>query len=76
MNTTTEDINLDVGGVSKCLLAAAGQKLKDECANKKLTPGDILMTTGGNLTCKILHGTCKRWDGGAGDSEKVFYSDI
>ena len=74
VNTT--DTNLGFGGfVSKALLKAAGDTLKDECANKAPVPvGGVAVTGAGSLKCKhIMHVVLPNYDGPGGQSEKVFY---
>ena len=72
VNTT--DPNLGFGGiVSKALLKAAGDTLKDECASKAPVPvGGVAVTGAGNLKCKhIMHVVLPNYDGPGGQSEKV-----
>ena len=59
VNRIRGDLNLSGGPVSKALLQAAGASLQDEC-NKyqqeygELVIGDILVTSGGELSCQYV----------------------
>ena len=75
MNSTSRDLQLNQGSVSKSLLQAGGHGIYTECqqnAPNGIKFGDTVVTSGGNLNCQfIVHGACCQWDGGAGESEKV-----
>ena len=77
VNTTSFDLNLTVGAVSKSILKVAGQGIQEEC--KKCSPKGIqkcqvLATSPHQLKCKkVYHIACSRWDDGKGDCEKVCY---
>lgn len=67
VNTTSTDLKLNFGGVSKGLLAVAGDELQSECTNKYpdgISYGEIAVTGGGKLHCKeVYHVCCKTWSG-------------
>lgn len=67
VNTTSTDLKLNVGGVSKGLLAIAGNELQSECTSKYpdgISYGEIAVTGGGKLQCKeVYHVCCKTWSG-------------
>jgi len=71
LNSTQKDLNLGAGGVSAILLKAAGPVIQQECNNIKpssLNPGDIIVTSGGNLNVKsIFHGYCNPWKGNSNE---------
>lgn len=78
VNTTSSDLVLTSGAVSKSILNAAGQTLQDECSkhvssNGKLQPGDIVVTGAGNIPCKhIIHTAGSNYDNSnTSNSEKV-----
>lgn len=61
VNSTLKDLTLSTGQVSKAILRAAGQSLKEECDNKYpngIKYGQVAVTGGHGLKCrKIYHGT-------------------
>ncbi|CAC5424295.1 Protein mono-ADP-ribosyltransferase PARP15 [Mytilus coruscus] len=65
VNTTSRDLNLSAGLVSQSLLRAGGSGLQDECKKKYprgVNSGEVAVTNGGNLKCKIvLHGCLEPW---------------
>ncbi|VDI21837.1 poly [ADP-ribose] polymerase 10/14/15 [Mytilus galloprovincialis] len=65
VNTTSRDLNLSAGLVSQSLLRAGGSGLQDECKRKYprgINSGEVAVTNGGNLKCKIvLHGCLEPW---------------
>lgn len=67
VNTTSTDLKLNVGGVSKGLLSVAGDGLQTDCNSKYpdgITYGDIAVTGGAKLSCKeVYHVCCKPWSG-------------
>ena len=67
VNTTSTDLKLNVGGVSKGLLSVAGDALQNECNTKYpngMAYGDIAVTSGAQLQCKEVYHTCLRtWSG-------------
>lgn len=76
MNTTSRDLNLSAGLVSQSLLRAGGSGLQDECKKKYprgINSGEVAVTKGGNLKCKIvLHGCLEPWRSD-GSTIKVYY---
>jgi len=81
VNTTAQTLNLKQGAVSHALLNAAGQALQIECLRKKpqglTTPGEIVVTSAYNLSCKeVYHGYCSQWDNAAGPCEQVCLQKI
>ena len=75
VNTTSSDLSLTNGAVSKSILNAAGQTIQDECSqfvskNGRLQPGDTAVTGPGNIPCKyIIHTAGSNYNGAS--SEKV-----
>ena len=67
VNSTNAQLRLDKGFVSKALLDKGGRVLQDECqkyAPNGIRSGEVVVTSGGRLQCKIvIHGACCRWDG-------------
>ena len=67
VNSTNAQLRLDKGFVSKSLLDNGGRVLQDECqkyAPNGIRSGEVVVTSGGQLQCKIvIHGACCRWDG-------------
>lgn len=60
VNNTTKDLILNTGGISRAILHAAGQSLKEECESRYPTGiqyGQVAVTGGHKLRCKkIYHG--------------------
>jgi len=75
VNTTSKDLNLSNGAVSKSILTAAGPQIQDECrriAPSSFNYGEVIETKGYNLKVKsVFHGACIAWDNGAGRCEQV-----
>ncbi|KAK7108899.1 hypothetical protein V1264_016555 [Littorina saxatilis] len=67
VNSTSVDLKLKNGAVSKSLLTAAGLQLQEECKAKyptNLLTGQIAVTSGYGLACKeVYHIALPRWDG-------------
>lgn len=74
MNTVGEDLVLNSGAVSKAILSVAGpelQALVDQQAVRG-NCGDIIVTSGGNLKCKVVfHTIAPNWDNGGAVAQKV-----
>ena len=77
MNTVGQDIDLSQGAVSSSLLKVAGPGIQQECrtqvpAGQQIAAGQIIRTAGHQLHCTdVLHGSCIKWDAGAGKCEEV-----
>ena len=73
VNSTTKNLRLDAGDITKSILAAAGSSIQDECRRKgSVELGKIVRTEGYNLPCKcVYHGAAMPWDGGKGKSKPV-----
>lgn len=75
MNTTSNKFVLNNGQVSAAIAKAAGPSLQDELtasAPKSVQPGEIVATSGGNLSCsRVYHGNLNTWDGPNGRAPKV-----
>jgi len=75
LNTTSRDLDLRKGAISKSISGAAGRELQAECESKYpngIRQGQVIATSGYQLPCKkVYHGSLQKWDQGAGDSEKV-----
>nr|KAG5703385.1 hypothetical protein BaRGS_023432 [Batillaria attramentaria] len=65
VNSTSNDLDLTVGGVSSALLRAAGSSLQDECVSKYpegVQLGQLARTKGHALPCKeIFHFYLEAW---------------
>ena len=77
VNTVGQDLDLSQGAVSSSLLAVAGPAIQQECrtqipAGQQMSAGQVIRTAGHQLRCKdVLHGSCSKWDAGAGKCEQV-----
>ena len=74
VNTTSKELILDRGTLSKSIVDSAGTGLQDECNALKLSNlGDVVVTKGHNLPCRfVCHGAGAIWDGPKGKtSQKV-----
>jgi O-acetyl-ADP-ribose deacetylase (regulator of RNase III) len=81
VNTASEDLDLNMGAVSKAILTKAGPQIQVECKSQlktlapqtgKLKPGQIVVTGPHKLSSRcVFHGVCIQWDDGKGVSEKV-----
>ncbi|KAJ8313881.1 hypothetical protein KUTeg_008442 [Tegillarca granosa] len=65
VNTTSEDLKLSRGGVSRHILKQGGQVIQDQLNNYcqgSVDSGMVVKTDGGNLPCSyIYHGWLPRW---------------
>ncbi|XP_033757570.1 protein mono-ADP-ribosyltransferase PARP14-like [Pecten maximus] len=65
VNSAGNNLVLNVGVLSSSLLKYGGQSLQTECTQRYprgISPGDVAITTGGNLQCKnVYHGTFDSW---------------
>lgn len=65
MNSANPNLDLTQGRASSSLLAAAGPRIQRECQQnypRGLRPGEIAVTSGGNLRCTaIYHGVLTRY---------------
>jgi O-acetyl-ADP-ribose deacetylase (regulator of RNase III) len=83
VSTASEDLDLNMGAVSKAILMKAGPQIQADCKSQlrtlapqtgKLKPGQIVVTGPHGLSCKhVFHGVCVQWDDGKGVSEKVSF---
>ncbi|KAK3598393.1 hypothetical protein CHS0354_019796 [Potamilus streckersoni] len=68
VNTVAKSLDLTHGAVSQSLLKQGGQSLQDECKKKYpngIRDGDIAVTGGGKLDCKIVcHVALRPWSDG------------
>ena len=58
MNSTSKDLKLDKGIVSKALLRAAGNEIQKECDDNYgggIKVGDVAVTKGYGLKCKKVY---------------------
>ena len=58
MNNTTKDLTLNTGSISKAILRAAGQTLKEECSQKYpngIKYGQVAVTGGHGLKCRNIY---------------------
>jgi len=63
VNSTSNELGLNSGGVSRILLQAAGPGLQKECAlklpkNVHLQPGEIVVTLAYNLDSEAVYHGC------------------
>ncbi|CAC5392514.1 Protein mono-ADP-ribosyltransferase PARP15 [Mytilus coruscus] len=79
VNTTSRDLQLRKGVVSASLLKYGGSDLQKECSKKHpngVKYGEVAVTSGGRLHCKIVcHGSLEQWKAD-GSSIKVFETFI
>lgn len=65
VNSANPNLDLTQGRASSSLLAAAGSRIQRECQQnypRGLRPGEIAVTSGGNLRCTaIYHGVLTRY---------------
>ena len=75
VNTASADLNLSHGAVSASILKIGGDSIQQECQLKYpngINPGEVAVTSGGRLACKIVcHGALPKWDKESGESKKV-----
>ncbi|XP_035673188.1 protein mono-ADP-ribosyltransferase PARP14-like [Branchiostoma floridae] len=79
VNSTSHNLNLNSGQLSKSILDRGGPELQTLVNNAKaqkgiqsLADGDILESGPAGLNVQtVIHSALCRWDGGQGDSEKV-----
>ncbi|XP_078579847.1 protein mono-ADP-ribosyltransferase PARP14-like [Branchiostoma floridae x Branchiostoma japonicum] len=79
VNSTSHNLNLNSGQLSKSILDRGGPELQTLVNNAKsqkgiqsLADGDILESGPAGLNAKtVIHSALCRWDGGQGDSERV-----
>ncbi|XP_069139910.1 protein mono-ADP-ribosyltransferase PARP14-like isoform X2 [Argopecten irradians] len=75
VNSTGRDLQLNVGLLSSSLLRHGGQILQTECSQRYsggIVPGEVAVTTGGNLQCrKVYHGTFDSWGIDQGRCTKI-----
>lgn len=68
MNSTSDNLSLLNGDVSKCILKKGGNRLQKECdkfvsTNGKLPEGGIAVTGPGKISCKfIIHTVGANYD--------------
>jgi O-acetyl-ADP-ribose deacetylase (regulator of RNase III) len=72
VNVVGKDLNLNHGAITSAILRAAGSGIEKECqtnAPNGVGYGDIVSTSGGNITCKaIYHGAVPEWSSGNGET--------
>ena len=60
VNSTTTSLQLNSGALSASVLKAGGDTLQEECkkvAPKGIKPGEVVVTSGGQLPCQfVVHG--------------------
>lgn len=75
VNTASKDLDLSQGLVSTSISRAGGDSIQQECKTKYpkgINFGEIAVTGGGKLGCKIVcHGALPQWDNGAGNSKNA-----
>ncbi|XP_067107878.1 protein mono-ADP-ribosyltransferase PARP14-like isoform X2 [Osmerus mordax] len=74
VNTVGEDLVLNSGAVSKAILSVAGPQLQALVNQQAVrgTCGDIIVTNGGNLKCKVVfHTIAPNWDNGQAVAQKM-----
>lgn len=77
VNTTSKNFKLKSGAVSAAIVKAGGPSLQAEIsasAPNGAPPGQIIVTSGGNLQCtRVYHGALVAWDGRNGRAKKVYH---
>ena len=67
VNSTSADLQLDKGALSKALSHAGGGQIQQACSHNYpngITVGDVAVTTGGKLKCKeVFHIALKQYRG-------------
>lgn len=65
VNSTTTSLQLNSGALSASVLKAGGDTLQEECkkvAPKGIKPGEVVVTSGGQLPCQfVVHGAACSW---------------
>lgn len=81
VNTASKNLDLSHGAVSASISRTGGESIQQECKTKYpegINFGEIAVTAGGKLACKIVcHGALPQWQYGAGNSKNAsifFYS--
>ena len=78
VNTTNENLNLNLGKVAASLLKAGGQRLQDECnayvrENGILPCGEVIVTKPGAIQCTgIIHTVGPMYNGKASEKVTIF----
>ncbi|AWP07718.1 putative poly [Scophthalmus maximus] len=81
VNTISENLDLNQGGVSKAILGAAGAGLQSavlaEARAATLQHGEVAITGGFNLACReVFHVVCPAWDNGGGQAEQALVTIV
>ena len=65
VNSTTTSLLLKIGALSSSIVKAGGDTLQEECkkvAPKGIKPGEVVVTSGGQLPCQfVVHGAACSW---------------
>ena len=65
VNSTTTSLDLDNGALSASILKAGGDMLQKECnkvAPEGIKPGEVVVTSGGQLSCQfVVHEAACSW---------------
>ncbi|KAK3600831.1 hypothetical protein CHS0354_014191, partial [Potamilus streckersoni] len=74
VNSTNEKLNLRIGAISKSIIECGGDTIQRECLQhypNGISPGQVVVTGGGNLSCmNVYHGCLRAYDGFKGKSLK------
>lgn len=75
VNTASKDLDLQHGLVSQSISTTGGDSIQQECKTKYqkgINFGEVAVTGGGKLACKIVcHGALPPWDKGTGNSKNA-----
>ena len=74
-NSTSIDLNLNTGVLSKAILQAAGPNIQNEVSQQSPggpQGGQYVISSGGNLPCQcIFHAVLCQWDNNQGTAGQV-----
>ena len=74
-NSTSIDLNLNTGVLSKAVLEAAGPSIQNEVSQQSPggpQGGQYVISSGGNLPCQcIFHAVLRQWDDNQGTAGQV-----
>ncbi|KAK3598155.1 hypothetical protein CHS0354_013664 [Potamilus streckersoni] len=75
VNSTNQKLDLRIGAISKSIIKYGGDTIQRECLQhypNGISPGQVVVTGGGNLSCmNVYHGCLRAYDGGKGKSLKL-----
>ena len=78
-NSTSSDLNLNTGVLSKAVLQAAGPSIQSEVSQQTpagLVGGQCVVSSAGNLHCQcIFHAVLCQWDNDQGAARQVRFKN-